>query len=66
MTIEEYIEKGKALIADYQWAMVCMDHKLMDKFSAEKTRLDIEVMSKGEDFYIEYYWGLYGTEAPES
>lgn len=66
MKTEDYVKRGIALIADYKWAMVCGNETLMDKFCAEKTRLDLEVLSKGDDFYIEYYWGLYGTEAPES
>lgn len=58
MGLKDYIEKGKSLIADYQWAMVCMDLALMEKFAAERQQLEMEVLSKGEDFYYEYYMGI--------
>ena len=59
MTIEEYIERGKQLIADWQWAYVCQDKVLMDTFVRERQRMELEIMEMGEDFCCGYLNGIY-------
>ena len=59
MNLKDCITKGKTLIEDYQWAMVSMDEKLMDKYCAEKTQLDIWLMNHlSEDEACEYFRAL--------
>ena len=59
MELKDYIERGKALIADYQIAMVCMDEELMDKIVKERQKMEWEIIGKGEDLYMEYYVGIH-------
>lgn len=59
MTLKEYIEKGKQLIADWQWAYVCQDRVLMDKFVKERQEMEMEIIEIGEDFACEYFEGIY-------
>lgn len=55
MTIKEYIERGKQLIADWKWAYACQDDILMDKFVKERQKMELEIMEKGDDFACEYF-----------
>lgn len=59
MTIKEAIEKGKQIIADWQWAYVCQDQILMDKFSKERVAFENSLMRDyDEDFVCEYFSAL--------
>ena len=51
--------KGKQLIADWQWAWVCQDEKLMDKIVSERIKMESEILKMDEDFVYQYYTGLY-------
>ena len=59
MTLEEYIEKGKQLIAYWQWAYVCQDKILMDKYVEERRIMELEIIEKGEDLACEYFERIY-------
>ena len=58
MTLQEYIEKGKELIADWQWAYNWNDRDLMNKIVKERQKMELEIMDKGDDFYYDYYMGI--------
>lgn len=58
-TLEEYINEGKELIADWQWAYICLDKKLMEKIVQKRIRLEQEVMMHDDDFVCAYYHGIY-------
>lgn len=59
MSIQEYIKKAKDICYDYQYALVCMDEKLMEKYAKQKQDLDLEVMEKfNEDLVCEYFMAL--------
>ena len=59
MTIEEYIEKGKQLIADWEWAYVCQDSVLMDKLTKERQKIEMEIIEIGNDFACKYFEEIY-------
>ena len=58
MTIEEYIEKGKELIADWQWAYNWNDRNLMNKIVKERQKMELEIMKRGMTFIAIIIWGL--------
>ena len=60
MTLHQCIERGKQLIADYQWAYVCQDSVLMEKYARERAEFELSLEDKyGEDFACDYFNGLY-------
>lgn len=60
MNLKQCIEKGKQLIADYQWAYVCQDKALMEKYARERAEFELSLEDKyGEDFACDYFSGLY-------
>ena len=60
MTIQDAIEKGKQIIADWQWAYVCQDQVLMEKIARERAEFELSLEDKyGEDFACDYFTGLY-------
>ena len=59
MTIKEAIEKGKQIIADWQWAYVSQDEVLMDKFLKERIAFENSLIRDyDEDFVCEYFSAL--------
>lgn len=59
MRIEEYIDRGKQLIADWQRAYACQDDRLMDKLVKERQRMELEIIEKSNDFVCKYFEGVY-------
>lgn len=59
MTLSEAIEFGKQLIADWQWAYICQDKALMEKYCEERAAFEISLIRDyGEDFATEYFTSL--------
>ena len=59
MTIKEAIERGNQIIADWQWACVCQDQILMDKYSKERAAFESSLIRDyDEDFVCEYFNAL--------
>ena len=62
LTLEQAVEHGKKLIADWQWAYVCQDRVLMDKYCHERARFEGMLGREyGEDFACDYYNALYAA-----
>lgn len=58
-SLADCIKKGKDLAADCQWAISCMNDKLMDKYAEKKRQLDLWVMSHfSDDEICEYFRAL--------
>ena len=56
ITLEEAVEYGKELIADYQWAYACQDTVLMQVYARKRAAFENGLIRDyGEDFAFDYY-----------
>ena len=59
ITLAEAIEKGRQLIADWQWAYVMGDSALMEKYSTERGKFESALIRyRDNDFIYHYYNGV--------
>lgn len=58
-SVSECISLGKELINDWQWAHVCLDERLQDKYCQQRQELEWWILENlSENEICDYYNGI--------